>query len=61
MLFTFLGTLLIIYVIYAVTKGEVYAKSGAWGKRIYLEESPGEFWTAIVIYSVLSMLLLMFF
>lgn len=61
MLFTFLGTLLITYVIYAVAKGEVYAKSGAWGKRIYLEESPREFWTVIVIYSSLSVFLLMFF
>lgn len=61
LLFTFLGTLLIIYVIYSIARGEVYAKSRAWGKRIYREDTPREFWVVITIYTALSIFLLMFF
>jgi hypothetical protein len=61
LLFTFIGTLLIIYVIYAIARGEVYAKSRAWGKRIYRDDAPREFWTVIFIYTALSIALLAFF
>lgn len=61
LLFTLLGAMLIVYVIYAVTCGVVYARSGVWGKRVDKEESPDEFWRAVAIYTVIGILLLIFF
>ncbi len=60
-LFNGLGVLLAIYTIYATSQGEVFAKSGAWGKTISRMDSPKYFWTVIAVYSLLSMSLLIIF
>lgn len=60
-LFKGLGVLLAIYTIYALSQGEVYAKSGAWGKTISQTDSPKYFWAVIAIYALLSAALLTIF
>lgn len=60
-LFKGLGIMLAIYTIYAISQGEVYAKSGAWGKTISQTDSPHYFWVVITIYGVLSVALLTIF
>ncbi len=49
------------YVAYSVLRGEVFIKSGVWGKSISREESPTEFWLAIVIYTGLAIAVAVFF
>lgn len=60
-LFKGLGILVALYTIYSVSRGEVFAKSGVWGKTIVRAESPHYFWTVIIIYSGLSLTLLILF
>lgn len=60
-LFKGLGVLLVIYTIYATSLGEVFAKSGAWGKTISRTDSPKYFWVVIAIYALLSLGLLTIF
>lgn len=60
-LFKGLGILIALYTIYSVSRGEVFAKSGVWGKTVARAESPHYFWTIIVIYSGLSLVLLFLF
>ena len=60
-MFKILGGLVILYTLYAASKGEVYAKSGAWGKTILKTETPQYFWTVIFIYSGLGIALLTVF
>jgi len=59
-LFKLLGVLLSIYVVWSVIRGEVFVKSGVWGKTLLRDESPGAFWMAIAIY-ILSAALFMVF
>jgi hypothetical protein len=35
-----------LYALYAAWKGEVYAKSGVWGKVVSRGDSPSYFWIA---------------
>ena len=60
-MFKFLGLLVAIYTAYSVLRGEVYAKSGAWGKSVSRDENPQEFWLTVVIYSALAIALIAFF
>jgi hypothetical protein len=60
-LFKGLGVLLAIYTIYATSRGEVYAKSGVWGKTLSRADSPHYFWVVIAIYARLSVALLTIF
>lgn len=60
-MFKLLGTLVVIYTAYAVIRGEVFAKAGAWGKTIYRDENTREFWITIVIYSALAAALIFYF
>ena len=60
-MFKMLGVLLALYTLYAALKGEVYAKSGAWGKTVSRHGSPEYFWLVIAIYAVLSVALLALF
>ena len=53
-LFDILGLLVALYVVQAVATGEVYAKSGVWGRTISREKEPGEYWMTIVIYAGLA-------
>jgi len=60
-LFKWLGILAALYTIYSVSRGEVFAKSGVWGRTVMRAESPHYFWTVIVIYSGLSLALVFLF
>ncbi len=56
-MFPLLGTLLGLYVLVCVLRGEVHAKRAAWGERIARDAEPGRFWTVIVIYAGLALAL----
>lgn len=60
-MFKLLGVLVAAYVLNAISKGKVYARSGITGRQIYRDESPTYFWTVIVVYSVLSIALMTVF
>lgn len=60
-LFKTLGVLLAVYTLYAVWRGEVYARRRAWGESITRSERPQWFWTVIAIYAALSVALLTIF
>ena len=60
-LFKLLGILVGIYTVYAVSRGEVFAKSGVWGRAVSREDSPEYFWTVIVIYGALAVALVTIF
>jgi len=60
-MFTILGILVALYTAYAVIKGEVYAKSGPWGRTVSRLDSPAYFWVVIVIYAGLSIALITVF
>jgi len=48
--FRLLGILLALYVVRCLSTGEVFAKSGPWGKTCRREEDTFEYWGAIVVY-----------
>lgn len=56
-MFKLLGILVGLYTLYATFKGEVYAKSGVWGKTVSREDSPEYFWVVIAIYAGLALAL----
>jgi hypothetical protein len=60
-MFKMLGILVALYTAYAVVRGEVYAKSGPWGRTVSKVDSPQYFWAVIVIYAGLSAALLTVF
>ena len=60
-MFKALGVLLSAYTLYAIVRGEVYAKAGPGGRLVTRRESAGYFWIVIVIYSGLSLALLTIF
>lgn len=60
-MFKILGGVVALYTAYAAVKGEVYAKSGAWGRTVSRARSPEYFWVVIVIYACLSVALMVVF
>ncbi len=56
-----LGILVAAYVLYAAWRGEVFARSGIWGKMVAREESPRYFWGVIGCYALLAIALLTVF
>ncbi len=60
-MFKMLGILVALYTAYAVSKGEVYAKSGPWGRTVSRADSPEYFWVVIAIYAGLSVALITVF
>lgn len=60
-MFKLIGTLLVLYVCFAVASGRVLAKAGAGSREVLREESPGYFWTVIAIYAGLSVALVFVF
>jgi hypothetical protein len=60
-MFKILGIVVALYTAYAVINGEVYAKSGPWGRTVSRVDSPRYFWAVIVIYACLSVALLTIF
>lgn len=57
-LFKLLGVLVIAYAAYAAWRGEVFAKSGPWGRRIARADSPRHFRAVIAVYGLLGLALL---
>lgn len=60
-MFKLIGACLLLYIAWSVWKGEVYARSGAWGKTVYRDESPVWFWIDIGIYTGLAIALVAVF
>lgn len=60
-MFKMLGVVVAVYALYAAVQGEVYAKSGPWGRRVMRADSPAYFWAVVVTYFVLSAALLTVF
>jgi hypothetical protein len=60
-MFKALGVVLAAYVTLAVFRGEVYAKSGMWGRTIKRVDSASYFWTVIGIYCALALALVTVF
>ena len=56
-MFKALGVLVGAYAVYAAVKGEVYAKSGPWGRTVSREDSPEYFWVVVTIYAGLGLAL----
>ncbi len=60
-MFKMIGILVAAYAAYCVLRGEVFVKSGVWGKSIFRDESPTAFWVSIVIYAGLAVALVTVF
>jgi hypothetical protein len=60
-MFNIPGVLVGLYTLYAAVTGEVYAKSGVWGRTVSRVESPDYFWVVITIYAGLSVALITVF
>lgn len=60
-MFKALGVLVGAYALYAAVKGEVYAKSGPWGRTVSREDSPEYFWVVVAIYAGLGLALMTVF
>lgn len=60
-MFKLLGILVGLYTFQSVNKGEVFAKSGMWGRTVSRKDSPQYFWVVIAIYAGLSVALLTVF
>ena len=60
-MFKILGILVALYTAYAVITGQVYAKSGPWGRTVSRLDSPAYFWVVIAIYAGLSVALVFMF
>lgn len=60
-MFKLLGVLIGLYVAFAVVRGEVFAKSGVWGRTVSKLDSPEYFWVVVTIYGALSLALLTIF
>lgn len=59
--FKLLGVLVALYVAYALSIGEVYAKRGIWGAASTRAEQPVLYWSAMVVYAILALALLFVF
>jgi len=53
-MFKLVGVAVALYVVYALSRGEVFAKHGIWGVTRKRDEQPVQFWSTIVIYTMLS-------
>jgi hypothetical protein len=60
-MFKLIGALLVLYTLFAAINGEVYAKSGVWGRTIRRVDEPTYFWIVIGIYAALSIALFVVF
>jgi hypothetical protein len=60
-LFKALGLLLAGYVVMAVLRGAVYAKSAVWGRTFRRIDQPLRYWSAIAVYTLLCVALVFWF
>lgn len=55
------GLLLAGYIARCLVRGEVFAKSGVWGKACHRGEQPFEYWSTMAVYTCLTLALLFWF
>jgi len=60
-MFKVLGVLVALYTAYAAVIGQVYARSGIFGRMVSRQVSPQYFWVVIAIYGGLSIALIFVF
>lgn len=60
-MFKALGVIVALYTTFAAVRGEVFAKSGGWGKTVSRADSPEYFWVVIAVYAALAVALLTIF
>jgi hypothetical protein len=60
-LFKVLGVLVGAYAGYGLFTGEIYGRSGVWGRTFRRDEDRFGCWSAIVAYAVLALMLLFLF
>jgi len=60
-MFKVLGVLVLLYVGYAVSTGEIYAKAGWRYRYVSRADSAGYFWVVVVCYVILAAMLLTVF
>jgi len=60
-MFKLLGALVAGYTLYAVWRGEVFAKHRAWGRTVERSQEPAYFWAVIGIYGALALALIFVF
>jgi hypothetical protein len=60
-LFRLLGVLLVAYLIQALHRGHVYARSGLFGRDLSRAAQPVSYWSAVVAYALLAAALLFVF
>jgi hypothetical protein len=53
-----IGILVLLYIVYALAQGEVWAKDRWTGKRVYRDQSPVYYWFMIAVYTALGVMLL---
>jgi len=59
--FKLLGAMVALYVVHALSVGEVYAKRGLWGATSKRSEEPIRYWSTVVVYGILSVALVLVF
>ncbi len=59
--FRILGVALACYVVLALLRGQVYARSGPWGRDFARDADALGYWSAIVCYCLLAAALLFVF
>lgn len=60
-MFHLLAALLALYVARCLATGEVFAKSGPWGRTFRREDQSFEYWSSIVVYTGIVLALLFWF
>jgi hypothetical protein len=56
-IFRLLAVLVACYVAFGLVTGEVYAKSGVWGRSFRRDEGGLGYWSAIGAYALLALML----
>jgi hypothetical protein len=59
--FRILGVALACYLVFALVRGHVYARSGAWGRDFERAGNPCGYWSAMASYALLSAALMFIF
>lgn len=60
-MFRVLGVLLACYVAQALVSGNVYSKSGPWGRTFRRDENAPGYWAAVAAYTLLALALIFIF
>ena len=60
-MFRILGALLICYVAYGLSTGQISGRYRAWGRMFRRDEAPWLYWPTILVYSLLAVALIFLF